>query len=408
MTTVFNIARLGPHPSQRPRASAAVSIAAAGVAIAWACVVGTSAKDDRFEPTRLAIAASEVDRVLGPTTAEFATAAASLRDATAELSATVLAGEDATANRDAAREAWRVAMDVWQRAELLQVGPAGSSAYVIGGNDLRDEIYSWPTVDPCRVDEELAARSYEGATFFTDTLVNVRGLAAVEYLLFVEVDTNACDPTTAINEAGTWDAMGTDEIARRRAAYAAGAAARVAELAAALASTWEPGSGDFARWLSRPGEGDSPYEDGTAAIDDLFGASSYVDTIVKDRKLAATTPDDVESPWSQRSKEHALANLEGLRQLILGGPTAQEGTGFDDLLVELGEGALADELIAAMDDAITAVGAIRGSYEEALTTEPTALAAAQAAVQSLVDLIKGPVTSALMLSRPGEAAGDAD
>ena len=407
MTTVFNTVHRAPTRG-RPRPSAVVAVLAGGAAIAWACVVGTSAKDDRYEPTRIAIAKSEVDHVLGPTTAEFAAAAASLRDATATWSTAVDAGEDATASRDAARAAWRTAVDVWQRAEVLQVGPAGSSAFVIGGADLRDEIYAWPTIDACRIDEELTAENYTGASFFTDTLVNVRGLAAVEYLLFVDTEANACAADQAINQDGSWAALGTEVVAKRRAAYAARATARVAELATELAATWEPGSGEFARWLARPGEAGSPYDDGTEALDDLFGASSYIDTIVKDHKLGATQPDALESPWSQRSKEHTVANLEGLRSLVLGGSTPQEGTGFDDLLVELGEQDLADELLAAIDDAIAAASAIDGSYEDALAADPAALAPVQGSVETLVDLVKGPVTAALMLSRPGEAAGDAD
>ena len=34
-----------------------------------------------------------------------------------------------------------------------QLGPA-ASALTTGGEGLRDEVYSWPTVNPCRVDQE--------------------------------------------------------------------------------------------------------------------------------------------------------------------------------------------------------------------------------------------------------------
>jgi predicted lipoprotein len=410
MLTLKFVAEQAPASTEAPvpitpRPSSLAALAAAAAAIAWACLADPG--PDEHDPLRLAILHSEVEHVIAPTLDEFDAAAATLRDATAAWSAATQAGEDATAAREAAREAWRQAMSVWQRAEVLQIGPAGSSAYVIGGEDLRDDVYAWPTVGPCRVDEELVARSYAEASFFANSLVNVRGLAAVEYLLFTESDANACAPGDPINVDGSWTALGADEVARRRAAYATAATAAVATIATDLSARWVPGSGQFARWITAPGEDGSPYEHATDALDDVLGASFYVDGTLKDAKLAATST-TTESPHAVRSKEHALANLEGLRQLVLGGRTAVEGTGFDDFLIELGEDALAAELMGAIDRAVAAVGAVDGSFEDALAADPAALANAQVAVQQITDLLKGPVATALRLTSPGEAAGDAD
>ena len=47
-----------------------------------------------------------------------------------------------------AQAQWIESANLWQQLELMQIGPAGSSLSVPGGQDMRDEIYSWPTVNP--------------------------------------------------------------------------------------------------------------------------------------------------------------------------------------------------------------------------------------------------------------------
>jgi uncharacterized protein len=405
MTIVISEPRFIPGGTGR-RPAGPVAVAAAAFTVAWACISGPV--DDGHDATRLAILDSQVESVLGPTYAEFDVAMAVLRDATAAWASATTDGGDIEATRESARAAWIDAMAVWQRAELLQVGPAGSSAYVIGGEDRRDAVYSWPTVSPCRVDEETVVEGYAASDFFTQSLVNVRGLAAVEYLLWADAASNSCASAEPINQDGSWAALAADEVERRRASYAAAAAVDVAELAGELAQTWESGTGEFAVWITLPGEGGSPYATPAAGLDDLLGASSYVDTVVKDRKLAATSVADTESPWAMQSKVHVRANLEALQQLVWGGRSAGEGTGFDDLLVEFGNAELADELTRAIADAIAAVDGVDGSFEAAVTANPAALAGVQDAVQEVVDLLKGPVATTLGLSSPGEAAGDAD
>ena len=405
MTIVINETGLSAT-RPRSRVTTVAALAGAALAFAWACMTGPG--DDGHDATRLAILDSQVEHVLGPTMEEFETAAIALKDATAAWSSAAVAGGDVVAARETAQTAWRDAMLVWQRAEMLQVGPAGSSAFVVGGQDQRDQIYSWPTVNGCRIDEETVAQSYDVADFFTSSLVNVRGLDALEYLLWADPTMNACAATEPLNQAGSWAALEVEELERRRADYAAAAAAEVARLASELALTWRPDAGEFAVWITAPGEAGSPYGDPTEALDELFGAAGYADTVLKDRKLAASSVTTTESPWSLESKAHVRANLDGLQQLIWGGKSASEGTGFDDLLIELGEAELADELNLAIADAIAGVEAVEGSFEAAVTADPAALTAIQSAVQKIVDLLKGRVSIALGLRSPGEAAGDAD
>src|SRR5690606_29393153 len=111
-------------------------------------------------------------------------------------------------------QAWREAMVLWQRAELTQLGPTGLMGSVLAGEDLRDEIYSWPLVNPCRIDQELVAKSYEDTDQLASALINLRGLDALEYLLFHDGPGNACAATVSINKDGSWDAI-APELAQR-------------------------------------------------------------------------------------------------------------------------------------------------------------------------------------------------
>ncbi|MCA9625141.1 MAG: imelysin family protein, partial [Myxococcales bacterium] len=352
--------------TQRGRGLGKVAVVAGLVAgLTYACV-GASISETSPGTTSGGVpemAARDVlvsltDGVIVPTYRDFVAASVALEEATAAHRA---APDEETLA--AAQAAFRDAMAVWQRAELMQVGPAGSMM-APGGQGLRALIYSWPLVNPCRIDQKLVDESYGDVDALTAELVNAQGLDALEYLLFFEGADNTCAPQLPINADGQWAALGEAELLARRAAYGAAVADEVATLAERLATTWAPDTGEYAQWLAAPGEAGSPYDDVDAALDEVLRAMFYVDTLLKDAKIAFpagiagcttdTCPEGLESPWAQRSKEHVLSNLEGYRRMFVGGASAQEGVGFDDLLIEVGEDALATRMLADIDAAVAA------------------------------------------------------
>ena len=331
--------------------------------------------------------------VVVPTHQRFAIAAAALSDASAAY-----AVERTEARIEVAREAWRVAMATWQEAELMQLGPAASGD-APGARALRDEIYSWPTTNPCRVDQEVVSEGYASDDFFDRSVPNVYGLDTLEYLLFSADATNACEGRVRINSEGSWDALGEEEVAERRARYAAVVAARLVVDAQRLLDAW-PSSPD--------------YESGQAGLNDVFRALFYVELLTKDVKLgipagiasdcsADVCVDALESRYAHHSKENVLGNLRGVRALLLG-----EVRGFDDLLREEGAGELADRLQVAVDGAATALTSVEGTLQEALVSEPASVRDGHAAVKVLTDLLKTEVVTVLSLSVPQEGAGDND
>lgn len=353
------------------------------------------------------------ESVILATYREFETAAETLRERTAAWAAS-----RSEADRTAAQQAWSEAIDVWQRAEVYQIGPAGVMGAIAGGEDLRDEIYSWPLVNPCRVDQELAERTYEDPAALAAEAVNVRGLDALEYLLFYDGASNACAPNATLNTSGAWAAMDDTERTARRAAYAASAAQLVAASATELRTAWDPAGGNFVESLASAHAGSAHYSGTQAALNALSDAMYYLETETKDMKLGTPTgligcstetcPTALESKHAKRSKEHVRANLVGFREIFIGGKQGADGLGFDDLLRDVGQGELADEMIRRIDHAIGVIDAFEGNFSDVLATDRARVVEVFDAVKQVTDLLKTQFITVLNLEAPARAEGDND
>jgi uncharacterized protein len=340
---------------------------------------------------------------------------------TADVLAEAAAKNDAertVESRVAARAAWTKAMEVWQRAELFQFGPAASKGKDHpGGANLRIEIDAWPLVGRCLIEQTLASKGYEAADFATTSLVNVRTLSAAEYLLFYEGTDNACPPVAAINAQGQWALLGPDEISRRKAAYALVVVRDVAARARQLADAWDPGKGNFLGELTNAGRGVYPSQQ--IAFNGVSDAAFYLGHEVKHLKLglpagftvecaSAPCPENVESPWAKRSKAHLRANLRGYEQLLQGcaDPSAP---GFDDLLRAVGaEGVakkLADE-VAADHKALDALG--EPTLEDDIKKNSPGVKALFEALRQTEITMKTELISVLDLEPPPASGSDND
>lgn len=361
---------------------------------------------------RNALLASLAENVIVPTYAELVTATAALETAAAAY-ATSLSPSDLAA----ARVAWRAAMHVWQRAELTQLGPAGISGAVPGGQDLRDEIYSWPLVNRCRTDTIVVSGDYAHTETFANELVNVRGLDALEYLLFNESTANACAPQTPINAEGSWDAL--TDVAQRRADFAHSLSLILHEHAQVLHAAWDPQAGNFTAELAGAGQSATTYDSAQAALNAVSDAMFYIEGVTKDVKLAVPTglspdcssdtcPNDLELAFSHDSKEAIRQNIIGFAHLLSGG-TADDALGFYDWLRHVGAGDLADTMQAKIDDAEAAVDAIEeDDLAVALANDPASVEALYFALKSATDLLKSDFITVLDLELPQDVQGDND
>lgn len=367
------------------------------------------------EESRRTVLASIVQNVVLPTHERFAARASELVSALTALVETEQASPEA-ADLTAARDAWAATMEAWQEAELLLLGPAAQVGRA-GGQGLRDKIYSWPVTNPCRVDQETQRGTFTDPATLVEAPANVRGLAALEWLLYAPSTDNACPPQAAVNADGTWAAMGLDGVRVARAEHAEALARRLAADAEALRTAWLPDGGDFARELAEAGLTPT-YRSAQEGLNAVSDAMFYLDKETKDTKLAlplglrdcatGVCPDKTENPLSRRSGAHLLHNLVAFDHLFHGGPDAATGTGFDDLLMALGATELAATMSARIATARAALEALDAPLEELVVTDKPRVQAAYDALRNLTDLLKTELLSVLDLELPERADGDND
>lgn len=339
--------------------------------------------------------------------------------ATAELDAAARRAESegTPVARDAAREAWKKAIDAWQRSELFGFGPLATTSSP-GGKELRDPIYAWPLVNRCLIEQQIVDKTYDKPEFAT-ALVNARGLAVAEYALFYEGTDNACTPTTSINSTGTWNALGPAEISKRKLGYARAVAVDTTTRAQALIAAWDPAQGNFLAELSNAGTSKT-FATQQMAFNAVSASFFYVDDFMKNMKVgkpAGIVPGcaappclaDVESPWAKRSKEHLKNNLVGFDRLLRGcGPDGQ-GLGWDDLLIARGAQVLTQKLEAGVVESRAALDALKEpSFEEDLQKNPAGVKRLYDALRTIVVLLKTEFISILDLELPQRVEGDND
>jgi uncharacterized protein len=316
----------------------------------------------------------------------------------------------------ALREAWLVVMAKWQEVELFRFGPMARSVDP-GGQNIRDEIYGWPLVNRCGIEERLVSRSYDAPDFKT-SLINVRGLAAFEYVAFYEGSDNVCSTFSTINAQGTWAALGAHGIAQRKLEYAAAVSRDIVAHVGALASAWAPTGGNFRAQLVGAGNGSSIFASEQKALNAVSDALFYIELEAKDWKLgrplglgdcgALSCPEALESLYARQSTAHLAHNLVGFRKIFQGCEVGNGGFGFDDWLRAVGASDLADHMLAALTRAEEAVRTLDPPLEQALGTDPAKVMDVYTAFKGLTDMLKTEFVTVLNLELPKPAIGDND
>lgn len=351
-------------------------------------------------------------------------ALASMRDFVVVADALVVATENARTlgtpeSLEAARLAWHDAMRVWQRVEVLQMGPAGLAMYTLGGRGLRDTIHPWPFVSYCGIDQATVAERYVDVATLAAEPVSARGMSAIEYALFETTGSNRCAASAAINADGTWAALGRDEVVRRRTSYAHTAAVLVAEQARVLVNAWEPSGENFLGTLATAGAGSTLYPSAQVGLNGLSDALFYLYKDVTDLKIGipagiyvdcptATCPDNVEFPFSDSSLVYARVNVEAFRDAYLGGPPPMDAPGFDDLLRSMGAADLDRRIQEAIVVALAAFDLVDGPLEIAVDTDADDVLILHDAIRTVADLFRVELLTVLDLELPARVEGDND
>lgn len=321
-------------------------------------------------------------------------------------------------SRDDARAAWQSAMATWQQLEVMQFGPLGASLTVMGGQDLRAVTYSWPLLSLCEIDRQTVGDGHDDPDAIEGTPGAPLGLWAIEYLLFGDNPDNNCTALDPLNSQGLWDDM-AEMIPARRLEYAAALATLVKRRVEDLQTAWSPDGGNFIAELTNPGRSGAVYGTAQEGLNAVSDAMFYLKKETEDMKLGkplgitgcneAQCPDDLESRWAEWSKPHVLANLRAFEAMFHGGsPDDAAAVGYYDLLVDLGAQDVADDMSAAIVEAIRATEAVPGTFREALSEYTVEMERAHDAVRVVSDLLDSDFVSVLDLEAPDRAAGDND
>ena len=313
-----------------------------------------------------------------------------------------------------AQTQWRATMNIWQQAELMQIGPLQED-----DNLLRNNIYSWPTVSTCGVDFDV--------TFFKDDIVNGqpydinfrtasrKGLDALEYLLFNESLEHSC----GVNMGPTaWANYSDTERKVARCNFATEVAQDIENNADILLAEWNTADG-YAAQLKEAGTSGSIFATDHDAVNVISDALFYIDSFTKDEKLAiplglllnqcgsVACPEEVESLLSMHSLSNIKNNLLAFEK-IFNGSDNTGAIGFNDYLIDVGGTVTAEEMQANITKALTAIDQLTTSLAVALENTPEQVEQIHTDVKDITDQLKTDFITSLALELPATSAGDND
>ncbi|MGC4095315.1 MAG: imelysin family protein [Polyangiaceae bacterium] len=313
-------------------------------------------------PTRETVLARLVEGVVGADLAELELRSRDLGRAGRRL---VLA--PSPAELTALRAAWRRAATAWKRASAFRLGPLQAS------QALTRAAY-WPTRSAA-VDALLQSRSDFSAAHVAELGADLKGLYALEYLIF--------DGEAA---AGAWQRISPDAAAPTRqliALYAEDISAHAERARAALsagyvASFVHGGQDSVSQLVAQIAE----------SVENLLAAR--INLVLWLESMKRLRPLDVEGGRSGTSLELSLALLQGSYRLY--------GGAHGDGLSRLVEAAAPHVAAHVAQAFVTAIGELRNlaaPIEAVAVTERTRVEASLRAIKALEVTLKNELPSAL-------------
>ncbi|MEM7603840.1 MAG: imelysin family protein [Myxococcota bacterium] len=312
--------------------------------------------------------------------------------------------------RSATQEAWRQAIAAWQVIEAMAAGPLGAPEGVVGGQpggqDLRDAVYSWPATNACSIDRITVADTHADVDALAEANVNVRGLDALEYILFDDDLENDCSRRNPVNADGIWEAERAN-LEARRARYSATIATLLVREFDAVDTALESYSTTI---RDTPNEFFPSAQEGLNSISD---ALFYIDNTVRDVKSARIAgvaedagPEGRESLYANVSISHIRANVVGFQRAFNG---MEGGVGFADLLEDVGATDLTTRMNQAIDTFLAEADATGlRPVEDVLAEDANGLTTFHDNLRAITTLFKSEFLSVLDLEEPDGVPVDND
>jgi|TARA_B110000091_G_C13814612_1_gene476997 predicted lipoprotein len=354
------------------------------------------------------------DNVIVPTYTKFAQLAIAQETAIGDYcNALTSQAIDTDAKNASAKKSWRDVMDIWQIAEVMQIGPL-----LRNNSTLRNKIYSWPNTSDCALDQDVVLAEQEGYDISTRT-DSRKGLDAIEYLLFNQNLDHSC--TVFGTDPQGWNNRTNEDRTVARCGLAKIAATELVYNGQELLTAWNGNETieGYADILKNAGQVDSIFNNVHDAVNTVSDAIFYIETFTKDAKLATPlgvfandcglTPcaKNVESRFAYYSLKNTISNIQGLNMIFTGGET-DAGIGFEDYLLDVGATDTATQMRKNLTDVIEFAMTLQQSLTELLAQDPEQVQQVHDQLKKVTDSMKADFIQSLALELPATSAGDND
>jgi len=295
-----------------------------------------------------------------------------LNDNAIELETAIdaLAANKTEANLSAVKAAWQATRQPWEQSESFLYGPIETEEIVDPAID------SWP-VDVNAINTII---NTPGAITATSLATNndARGFHTIEYLVW-GIDSNKT----------------ADQITPREIEFLQAAIEDVQNNTQKLYDAWRAGGGNYVHNFPDAGQGTSIYPSQKSALTEfaqgLFGIADEVANGKIEEPLngnaGSAAPEREESRFSHNSTLDFANNIRSIQNMYMGDYGAQDGKGLTDIVV-LTNPALDANIKAKIQDAITAINAIPGTFTDAIVNNRPAVVNAQQKVNALKTLLE--------------------
>lgn len=362
-------------------------------------------------------------QVLAKQAESFANQLPILKESLEQYCVDLRSGSSAENSKVQAQSDWKRTMLAFHNLEGAPFGP-----FINRGRYIADYLYAFPYLNTCGIDQNVVASAKEPLAVGS-LLYNVRGLGAIEYLLFESSLQSKCN-IRANPHIKIWNDLPASVKNLQRCEWALSLVHDAQEKAELLKSDWAVKGGNYTLQLV---EG-NVYTSEKEALNALTDAMSHIE-FLKDTKLGrplgrhrdcaeGKCPEDIEHRFSGISLEAAEAQLKSFRWVFYGSMDRNaKAFGFDDLLIKVGRQDVVERMTVAMDRALFSLRAIqqRGSLERQIqeadaaqckvSTSDTRLVevcAVHADVREVAFIFKTEVLVALSLRAPPAQQGDND
>ena len=293
------------------------------------------------------------------------------------------------ANLTEAQSKWKQASAKWQMCQLYNFGPLETL-------QLYGSIDTWP-VNTTAIESALNTSVAIDNIFIESKSIQIKGLKAIEYLLFNSTQGNAY--ILELYKSGS--------NASKRKEYLQALAINLNKKASTLYDAWKPSGGNYLQsFINADGN------DVSSSIGLITNAMSLQIDKIKNGKIGnalgklnggVVDATLIESAESQVSIDNIRNNIISLQNTFQGiTPDGQDLHGFDDLLNHLGakynEKLLSDEIKARFATALAKTAAIQGPLDYAIKNNPQQADEAYISLKDLLIVIKADMVNKLGVS----------